>query len=718
MTKPRSRPRRRSKLILGAILLILISLGMPGDWPLGLTAATDTPTAASVCGGETYARSPASASGGIRHFRVGVVSDATSTTCTHRAAWDNTADGAAQQYTFTVTFRTWTTGTLPPALPDADGTDSCRFDVMVDDGATVHSTPFNAATCPADASTSTITIDHPGTWRLRFRVVQSNELGDNYNLDTDSTANSYKGALRTPMYVDGGSQFFRVTAQPAGGFAFGDSILFRVNTHTPYTGTGAHDVRFGLSTTPGGAPELTQTVTPATGTGTSNVAIETTFTVSDTFAAASQTYHMRFEAVSNSPLSGVKWTTITRQPSSQLVALDGEFAAYGTGGSAQAALVDPRVTATHLLLVDDSTMASPPMSENDPDDTRQSDEIGRIATRFTNARGEGLTAAGFTFTSSIQDSTPIVVDTATGLTVGTQGGQAGWSDLRLWNYGAPLGQWAKTVDITAPATIDDATHLIQGTKMYTLESPTPPDNDGGHFSLSVSRNRAYPGEEVQFAASQSYMDGTARTGNAAGTLFYLYNPSGVAVLNGVTGTEPDRPGIYTKSHVLATDAPHGNWRVVAETTDTASGAPITVAATFTVDHNTTAHFDALIQALVLGNITVYDQYGGWILENITDHRNGTIELASMNDFDNLGFDGTVLIFVWMTALIWCLRNAKLLAAGIATIGVLVTLIKWEPGLQALAILLFGIALWLEATLRDRIYSRWFGESGRGGTREP
>jgi hypothetical protein len=92
-----------------------------------------------------------------------------------------------------------------------------------------------------------------------------------------------------------------------------------------------------------------------------------------------------------------------------------------------------------------------------------------------------------------------------------------------------------------------------------------------------------------------------------------------------------------------------------------------------------------------------------------DHRDSSLEVLGMN-FDSLGFDGLLLTIAWLITLIWCLRNGKLLAAGFATIGVFVSFVPGPPDwIQLTAILLFVIAIWLEAMLRERIYSRWLGD---------
>lgn len=106
------------------------------------------------------------------------------------------------------------------------------------------------------------------------------------------------------------------------------------------------------------------------------------------------------------------------------------------------------------------------------------------------------------------------------------------------------------------------------------------------------------------------------------------------------------------------------------------------------------------------NFTLNETLLSQIFNNLTDHRNGTLELMNM-DFDGLTFPELTLYFVWLFVLIWSLRNAKLMCAVAATIGVALVIIVGQEWTQIVAVLLFAVALWLEATARERIYARWF-----------
>lgn len=69
-------------------------------------------------------------------------------------------------------------------------------------------------------------------------------------------------------------------------------------------------------------------------------------------------------------------------------------------------------------------------------------------------------------------------------------------------------------------------------------------------------------------------------------------------------------------------------------------------------------------------------------------------------------DFWVPVFLWFVAVIVFLWVAKLLAAGASTVGMVFALLG-NTELQVLSLVILGVALWLEASARERIYARWF-----------
>lgn len=86
------------------------------------------------------------------------------------------------------------------------------------------------------------------------------------------------------------------------------------------------------------------------------------------------------------------------------------------------------------------------------------------------------------------------------------------------------------------------------------------------------------------------------------------------------------------------------------------------------------HFDQAIEDIVMGNVTVYSELDQWIFENVTDHRNHTLELNMNNDFGGMGFDGFVMTLLFLAIMmfsVWRMRHAGPRYLGIflfATIG--------------------------------------------------
>lgn len=109
---------------------------------------------------------------------------------------------------------------------------------------------------------------------------------------------------------------------------------------------------------------------------------------------------------------------------------------------------------------------------------------------------------------------------------------------------------------------------------------------------------------------------------------------------------------------------------------------------------------------VTGNFTLDDATLSSIYSEILQHRENSLEVYSMG-FDGLEFDGTVLLLLWLVALIWCMRNAKLFAALAATVGIFCVLIPGTEWIGWVGVLFFVLALWLEAVARDKLPYHWF-----------
>lgn len=95
---------------------------------------------------------------------------------------------------------------------------------------------------------------------------------------------------------------------------------------------------------------------------------------------------------------------------------------------------------------------------------------------------------------------------------------------------------------------------------------------------------------------------------------------------------------------------------------------------------------------------------------------GNVIMPSSLDISSTTGDFWLPVFLWFAAVLLFLKLGKLLAAGASTAGLgLALATNGNLGWAALALIILVLALWLEATLMEGIYQRWF--SGRAGRRE-
>jgi hypothetical protein len=659
------------RLFLTLTLALLAAVALPTPL-IEEASATDNPTATDVFAGDSYIRATGVA-GGQRHFRLSLVDDATTTNGVHRTGWDHAPNA---QYTFT--WRIWTTGVgAPPAL-DGDGTDNCRAEIRSE--ATVIATLFNAATCPTTGTTYTWTPTVAGTFRMYVSAVQTNEIADNFNTATGTGGVNDYGALRVGLDVT-----FTHGAYPAGTThaytVAGETVGLTIG-HTALA-TSQPTTSIVLKAIDSSNAAIKTNAVTLAGTSTA-----TSFPIDDAWPASACSCGFEAQVTATNAFTGSQWTHISTATAPATVV--SEFVAR----HASAYNADARVTATHLLQ-NDNTFSTPPMSENDADDTRYSSELGYVTTRFTNARGEGLVGSSFRFAHSMRDAGNVDTDLISNLIIGTRGGEAGWGSLILFNEGAPTGTWNKFVDITAPATIDDDDFVIGATKSYSVTIPaSDAEGMGDPLKLFISPLEAVPEDTVFFAASEAFLDGTARTMNAADTKLYLYDPSGDLVVNGAATTE-QHDGIYVYTYTLNATPEEGHWLAVIETTDPTTMDPVTTSNTFIVG----AASD--------------------LAASLQEHRDHTLEISMHeNNFEGLGFDGFLFAILWLIALWILLRRAKGFAAFTALLGFLNEWLTFMPGSRLGYILLFVLGLWLEAILGDKLWQRWLRTEDKPESEHP
>ena len=180
-----------------------------------------------------------------------------------------------------------------------------------------------------------------------------------------------------------------------------------------------------------------------------------------TFTTALGTADNRF------PASSASRSTVTVFSNASLTSLPWTVATTLTETTRT---IDPRLTFTHLLQLDDNTFGTPPSSKDTASKQRLTSQIGFLSARITNANGSGINS--ISWTTTLQDHAHLVSALTATATSTTQGGQAGWGDTFLnWTSALPGGQWDKSCTITSPS---GATGLESGnTDTYSLIASNP-----------------------------------------------------------------------------------------------------------------------------------------------------------------------------------------------------------------------------------------------------
>lgn len=189
-------------------------------------------------------------------------------------------------------------------------------------------------------------------------------------------------------------------------------------------------------------------------------------------------------------------------------------------------------------------------------------------------------------------------------------------------------------------------------------------------------DEAYAGETVKLAISASYLDGTARTGAAASIFVRVLNPSNTLEVTDATPTEVSH-GVYRYTFTPATTGPYV---VLARTTDPDSGDPIGTANIVYVRDASAAYSNATDQQ---------------ILENVTAHRDNSLEVSMLSNFAGLGFDGFLFLLFWVAAILFFLFKDWAFSLAFAIPGLLDALFPDQiPGdfAQYLVFCLLGVVL--------------------------
>lgn len=374
-----------------------------------------------------------------------------------------TQDNAAGS-SVVVTITQVAAGAVPPGTPD-----TFTLDYVNDSGSVIKSVALNITSASqTDSFFFTDTgltggSNRAGTVEIRLRVTKTTG-GPAATYDTRSD-----GAPNTPPSTFTSTQLDR-------GWIRGTTTAVQVVSNLSLGGSKSAPAKYNESlfvrTTLGAATYvsrvLTATVSGATaGLISSNSASGTGPVFDSTFA---NIIHNQFPAAVTNSVTGVTVpnATLTGLPATVLTVTTDNIN------------VDPRFTATHLLQINQSAFAVPPMSFNTASGQRQQSDLAYLSTNIRDSRGtlvgnvitggvNGITANSVL--ASVIDSTINTTQTA-GVTA-TQGGEAGWLPLFTWSNGLPGGIWNKTVTITSPANATGAGYLQNSSIAYTLIAKNP-----------------------------------------------------------------------------------------------------------------------------------------------------------------------------------------------------------------------------------------------------
>jgi hypothetical protein len=295
--------------------------------------------------------------------------------------------------------------------------------------------------------------------------------------------------------------------------------------------------------------------------------------------------------------------------------------------------------------------------------------------------------SGSAVTRTIKDPT-----TATRATGTTDTDSTGWTATsQNLLASTPLGD-----DWTALCSV--AFNGNTGTDTETFESFVNVTGGGNTYQADpLKAFAAYdPTDDVvRVVISAAYLDGSARTGAEDDLFVDAYDGSMSLEVNGDNPTEimGTAYGVYTYDF---TPTGTGIYTVRVRTLDPTSMDPITVGQTLLVAPGVNGTTENATLALLL------DKLG-------PQGEPVNIESATL--------DFWLPLSLWFIGLLVFLKLGKLLAAGATTAGLGLTLATGgDMGWAALALIILVLALWLEATLMEGIYQRWFG--GRSGRREP
>jgi len=374
------------------------------------------------------------------------------------AAVENTAAGSSVVVTVTRT----DVGVAPPGDPDA-----FTLGYYTDDNTLIQSVLLiTTAASQTDTFFFTDTgftggATRCGTVEIRLRATKtSGGPAATYDTETDGSPNTPPTTFTTTQLDRGWIRGTTTLTQ----------VVSNVSVGGAKTEPAQYDESLFVRTTAGAVSYVARTVTVASSVGSlSSATNSTATTIRDASFAA--VVDSRFAAAS----TVVSWTVT---PSN--AALTGLPFTVFTTVTADTITVDPRLTVTHLLQVDDNNIGTPPLAKNSLTGQRLTTQIGYTDTNFRAARGTRVGNAitqgvnGLGFSVSLQDAAGATTPLTRTATTSTQGGETGWgAGFLQWTSQLPGGAWTKTVTLNASVTDLTNAYLLNPTVSYTLLAVDP-----------------------------------------------------------------------------------------------------------------------------------------------------------------------------------------------------------------------------------------------------
>lgn len=347
-----------------------------------------------------------------------------------------------------------------------------------------------------------------GTYRIRIRAQLTDAVAGNYDADSDggytrtgtpqlwdaSLSRADKGYVRAGVGIS--------TVAPSnntlGGslpspFAWPDTLRLRLTAdNQAHAGS---SLVLNTATLNGATPVRAATATASASSTTWDDAGAISLDKTDP-----TTFGIKIGAPANSTLSSRPWTHFESAPTSwTLGATDGGAqTTKAVSMSRQAYLTwDGRITVSHLLQLNDNAYGTPPSSKDISPRNRLVSDLGFVAARATNARGEGVN--GITWTRSLRDASSLVAEVfGDSVVTATAGGEAGWDPaLGAWSSSLPGGGWTHRRTITAPSGVTG--QEVTPTATMTLLAPNPAYRvicAGGAYGLTADKDHWHAGDPL------------------------------------------------------------------------------------------------------------------------------------------------------------------------------------------------------------------------------